>query len=439
MTKPPSNHRTKFGFLNVVQALALLVTLLSCAVISRAETLRKRYTLPYDKSVRRASSLVAAKEARKRLIRDFIAAKFAPEISTRFAEEIDIALDPADQYLTAFEVVSEKLNEDETQLTITVQADLDLVEIVNALVENKVLSFGSEPPKVMIFPSDRFADPQAAKTLRALMYEQIKKSGLRPVAFESSRQTVSVRIKDKITPTALERQALIRSATEYGADYLIFIDTEVNAKPFTQGGYIVDATFIHTILRPNGALILGESVNSERGSGSSPILAFDRALDSVAPVISKVAIAQLYQAIYSDSDIIYSTPKLKEEKSIVINFGSSTLVQEVVRRLELAGAKTQLQTAMTGTSAKAKIETSMDDVALWEWFNQQTFRVNGKTFKTPVVAFAENTIEVEAVADEAKPTRQPSQAPLKKPRPSTGTANRLDILAVLKLRPARIN
>ena len=445
MTKPPSNHRTIFGFLNIAQALALLLILLSCTVISRADTLRKRYTFTYDRATRRASSLVAAKEARKRLIRDFIAAKFAPEISNRFAEEIDIALDPADQYLTSFEVVSEKLNEDETQLTITVQAELDLVEIVNALVENKVLSFGKEPPKVMIFPSDRFADSKAAKTLRALMYEKIKKSGLRPVGFESSRQSVSIRIKDKVTPTALERQTLIRSATEYGADYLIFIDTEVDAKPFTQGGYVADATFIHTILRPNGAVILGESVTSERGSGSSATLAFDRALDSVAPVISKVAIAQLYESIYADSDIIYNTPKLKEEKSIVIHLGSSTLVQEVLRRLELAGATTKLQAAMTGTSAKAKIETSMDDLDLWEWFNQQTFKVDGRTFKTPVVVFAENTIEVEAVADQAKPTRPPSsQAPLRKPRPSPGPAGpqinkSLDALAELKLRPARFN
>ena len=429
------------GFL---QALTLLVILLSCTVISHAETLRKRYVFPYDKATRRASSLVAAKEARKSLIRDFIATKFAPEISSRFAEAIDIALDPADQYLTSFEVVSERLNDDETQLTITVQAELDLVEIVNALVENKVLSFGREAPKVMIFPSDRFADSQAAKTLRALMYEKIKKAGLRPVAFESSRQSVSVRIKEKITPTTSERQALIRSATEYGADYLIFIDTEVEAKPFTQGGYIADATFIHTILRPNGALILGESVTSERGSGSSATLAFDRALDSVAPVISKVAIAQLYEAIYADSDIIYSTAKLKEEKSIVIHQGSPTLVQEVLRRLELAGATTKLQAAMTGASARAKIETSMDDLDLWEWFNQQTFDLNGKKFKTPVVAFAENTIEVEAVAHPAKPIRPPSaQAPIRKPRPPGPASPQLnktgDALAVLKLRPARFN
>jgi len=443
MTKPPFNHRSIFGFLNIVQALALLLILLSCTVISRADTLRKRYTFPYDRSTRRASSLVAAKQARKSLIRDYIAAKFAPEISDRFKEEIDIALDPDDQYLTSFEVVSEKLNEDETQVTLTVQGEMDLVEIVNALVVNKVLSFGDKPPKVMIFPSDRFVDSKVAKTLRALMYEKIKKAGLRQVGFESSRQSVSIRIKDKVTPTAVERQALIRSATEYGADYLIFIDTEVDAQPFTQGGYIADATFIHTILRPNGALILGEAVTSERGSGSSAILAFDRALDSVAPVISKVAIAQLYEAIYADSDIIYSTQKLKEEKSIVIHLGSSTLVQEVLRRLELAGATTNLQGAMTGASARAKIETSMDDADLWDWFNQQTFKVDGRTFKTPVVLFAENTIEVEAVADQAKPKRPPlGQAPPRKPRPSTGpTGPQIDksALVALKLRSPRIN
>ncbi|HKR11661.1 MAG TPA: hypothetical protein VJT15_06375 [Pyrinomonadaceae bacterium] len=432
----PTNHRTIFGFLNIAHATALLAILLSCTAISRADTLRKRYTFSYDRSVRRASSEVAAKEARKRLIRDFIAAKFAPEISNKFAEDIDIALYPVEQYLTSFKVVGENINEDETQVTLTVQGELDLVEIVNALVENKVLSFGKEPPKVMIFPSDRFADSKAAKTLRALMYEKIKRAGLRPVGFENSRQSVSVRIKEKVTPTNLERQALIRTATEYGADYLIFIDTEVDAQPFSQGGYIADATFIHTILRPNGALILGESVTSERGSGSSPILALDRALDAVAPVIAKMAIAQLFEAIYADSDVIYNTAKLKEEKSIVIHRGSQTLVQEVLRQLELAGATTKLQSAMTDLSARAKIETSMDDLDLWEWFNKQTFKADGKTFKTPVVISAENIIEVEVVADQEKPVRAVRRAPVRKPRPSFGP---LDALAMLKLRPARFN
>src|SRR5262249_50758862 len=228
-------------------------------------------------------------------------------------------------------------------------------------VQNKVLSFGKQPPKVMVLPSSRFEDPKAAKTLRAMIYDKIKQSGLRPVAFESTTESVSFRIKDKVTPSSVERQALMRQATEYGADYLIYIDAEVEAKPFSQGGYIADGNFIHTILRPNGGLVLGESIVSERGSGSSAMLAFDRALDSVAPTIAKVAIGQLFQSIYSDSDVVYSTPQLTGEKTILIHWASAPVVQAIIQRLQGDGSRATLGTGTTDVDSRVKLETRLED------------------------------------------------------------------------------
>ena len=322
-----------------VLLIAAVLLLISFSSTTEAETLRKRYTFPYNRATRKASSMVAATKARKQLLRDFLAEKFSPEITSRYPEDIDIALDPPDQYLTSFNVISERTNDDETQVTLTVEGDVDLAMMVSALVQNKVLSFGKDAPKVMVLPSSRFEDPKAAKTLRALMNDKIKQAGLRPVAFESASESVSFSIKDKVTPTEVERKALIRQATQYGADYLIYIDTEAETKPFSQGGYISDANFIHTILRPNGSLILGESLVSERGSGSSPMLAFDRALDSVAPVIANVAVGQLFQAIYSDSEVIYSTPKLREEKTLVIYWASRAASRAGRRAVEKHGRK----------------------------------------------------------------------------------------------------
>ena len=246
-----------------VLLIAALLLLISFSSATEAETLRRRYTFAYNRATRKASSTVAAAKARKQLLRDFLAEKFSPEITSRYPEDIDIALDPPDQYLTSFNVVSERTNDDETQVTLTVEGDVDLAMMISALVQNKVLSFGKDAPKIMVLPSSRFEDPKAAKTLRALMNDKIKQAGLRPVAFESASESVSFRIKDRVTPTEVERKALIRQATQYGADYLIYIDTEAETKPFSQGGYISDANFIHTILRPNGSLILGESL-SER-------------------------------------------------------------------------------------------------------------------------------------------------------------------------------
>ncbi len=434
---------------------SLSIIVFSITFTAQAETLRKRYTFSYDRATRKASSMIAAKQARKKFLHDFLAAKFSPEIISKFAEDIDIALDPPDEFITSFEVVSEKLNEAETQVTLTVEGDVDFAAMISALVQNKVLSFGKDAPKVMLIPSSRFEDPKSAKTLRALIYEKVKQAGLRPVAFESASESVSFKIKTKITPTEIERKAMIRTATQYGADYLIYIDAEVETKPFSQGGYISDGNFIYTILRPNGSLILGESIVSERGSGSSPMLAFDRALDSVAPVIAQTSIGQLYQAIYSDSDVIYDTVKLKEEKTIVVNWASAPLVQSIVERLQKTGAKVSLGTGMSEVASRLKIETDMDDLDLYEWFNGQTFSVGGKAYKTPVVVYSENIIEIEAVAQQAQPRRPAlAKAPVRKPKPpstnrttptNTGTPTIAslggDPLAkvTLKLRPAQFN
>jgi hypothetical protein len=415
--------------------------LLACfSSTAQAETLRKRYTLPYDRTTRRASSVAAASESRKRLVRDFLATKFSPEITNRFAEDIDVALEPPDEFLTSFNVVSEKVNDDETQVTLTVEGEFDFASIVSALVQHKVLSFGKQPPKVMVLPSSRFQDPQTAKTLRALIYDKIKEAGLRPIAFESVAESVNFRRGEKITPASVDRDMLIRTAKEFGADYLIYIDTQVEVKPFSQGGYIADANFIHSILRPNGGLILGESVVSERGSGSSEMLAFERALKSVSPVIARVAIAQLYESIYSDSDVVYDTPQLKEEKEIVINFGSAQLVQAVIAGLEKTGATARLGTGMSGVSSRVKIETSMDDLELYQWFNSRTFMVDGKPFKTPVVVYAENTIEIEAVGPQQTP-RRPALAKPPVPKKRFPPPGNPDPLAkvVLKLRPPTFN
>ncbi|HXD30361.1 MAG TPA: hypothetical protein VN643_04565 [Pyrinomonadaceae bacterium] len=428
-------------WLNAVILGAAALMVLNCfGSEASAETLKKRYTFDYDRTTRRASSIAAATKARKKLLLDFLSAKFAPEIITNLAEDIDVALDPPDQFFSSFQVVSEKVSEDELKVTLTVEGEFDFPEMVTALVQNKVLSFGKQPPKVMVLPSSRFDDPKAAKTLRALIYDKIKQAGLRPVAFESAGESVSFRIKGSVTPTAIERQALIRTAIQYGADYLIYIDAEVESRPFQQGGYVADTNFIHTILRPNGALILGESITSERGSGSTAMLAFDRALDSVAPVIAKMAIGQLYQSIYSDSDVIYNTPKLLQEKAVVINFGNAALVEAVVARLKSSGASARLGTGMSDVVARISIETTMDDFELYEWFNQQKFTVGGKVFRTPVVAYAENRIEVEAVADQVAPRRPPiGKAPPRIKRPTT--TQPLDSLAkvVLQLRPAKFN
>jgi|GEM_PF-865884 len=440
--------------------LVAIVVLLLCP-LAFSETFRKRYVFDYSSASRRASSMRAQAAARKMLLRDFLQEKFSKEIVENLKEEIETALDPADNYLSDFKVVSERPNEAETQVTLTVEAEVDLPGMISALVQNKVLSFGEAPPKIMILPSSRFTSEKAAKNIRALIYDKLKQSGLSPVAYEGIRESISIQTRAGAGPSQEDRRTLIRTAVQYGADYLVYIDTEAEPKPFSGGGFICDTNFNYTILRPNANLILGESLISARGSGSSAMLAFDRALEEATPKLVPTIIGQLYQSIYSDSDVIYTRPQLRESLTVKVHEGSSAQVQAIINALQSAGARVTLGMS-SGPISNLSVETSMDDLELYNHFNGQTLSAGAEQFKTPVVAYAENVIEVEAVKLKAEPKRPAALTPpapgVRKNtsaaqsgsgegrvnRPSSGGPTALSSAAatpkvIFKLRPAKFN
>jgi hypothetical protein len=138
---------------------------------------------------------------------------------------------------------------------------------------------------------------------------------------------------------------------------------------------------------------------------------------------------------------------LRAEKTVMIHWASAPVVQAIAKRLEESGNSVKLGTGTTDVDSRVILETTLDDFGLYEWFNAQTFSVGGKVYKTPVVAYSENVIEVEAVAQQAKPHRPPlAQAPPRKPRKpaSNDRSGQTDpgaLLAkvTLKLRPAQFN
>jgi hypothetical protein len=395
-------------------AVALLAAVSAAA---HAEVKRKRYTFDLNPKTRRASLLKAQSQARQAFLREYLAEKFSPDIVNQYAEDIDIALDPPEEYLSKFEVVSEKTNADETQVTLTVEGEVDTAPMVAKLVEQKVLSFGDDPPKIMVMPSSRFESPTAAKAIRALIYDQVKQSGLRPVAFEQNKDVLSIQVRPggQLAPDA--RKILIRKAVEYGADYLIYIDTEANVQPFSQGGYIADANFTYTILRPNANAILGENIISARGNGANAMLAFDRALDEAAPELGTNMLGNLYESIYADSDVITATPQLKTQVDLLVHEATPQQIQAVMDRLRTMGANIDLGVG-DGLVKALKLEVPMDDTQLFEWFNSQKFTVANRTFTTPVIAYQENVVEVEVVP--AAGTARRALAARPKPRPRSG-------------------
>src|SRR5437762_863799 len=104
-----------------------LIALLLVNNVAQAEVLRERYTFEFNRATRRASEQRAQILARKQFLRDFLGKKFSKEIVDNLAEDIDIALDPPDSYLLSFDLVgTPKINENETQITITVEGNVDL-------------------------------------------------------------------------------------------------------------------------------------------------------------------------------------------------------------------------------------------------------------------------------------------------------------------------
>ncbi len=414
--------------------LAAAICASCCALTLGAsgETLKKRYAFDYNAATRSASEARAKSKARKQFLADFLESKFSRAIIESLAEEIDIALDPPDEFLADFKITNTRYNDDETKIILTVEGDVNLPSMVSALVQSKVLSFGERPPRVMFIPSNRFDDPKAAKTLRALVYEQMRQAGLQSVAFEGVTEITSVQIKQ--SPNGL--RMLAKQALQYGADYLIYIDPETDNRPASIGGHICDANFIYTVMRPNDNRILGEGVITTRGSANSAMVAFGKAMDEAAPLLITRAVGQLYQSIFADSDVIYDQKQIKNNIALTVFFKTSPQqTQAIVKALQAQNAYVTLGVGAVGD--RMTVETAMDVLDLYNFFNDQTFEAGGAKFKAPVIGYGENTLEVEIVPLNGQPKKaRAANPPARRPRPSGAGASGKPKAIICNLKPS---
>ena len=415
-------------------ATVALVILLGWAMSAQAETLKRRYTLPFKGgAMRTASRSQALNQAKQRFLADFLKDKFSETVIQEHQEDIDIALDPPTDYVLDFQVKSEKINPDETQITLTVEGNLDLPKMVAALVNNDVLSFVDKPPRVMVIPAGSFTDPLTAKKLRAMIYDQLKQAGLQPVAFEGITEVTAAQIKS--SPEGV--RMLAKKALEYKADYLMHFDVEADNRPFSQGGYVCDANFIYTLMRPYDNTILGESLFTGREGGNSSMVAFTNTLESVKDQLVLQAVGQLFRSIFEDSDVITDTKQLKNAFTLTVFFKDNPgQVQAIIDGLQALGATVQLGVG-AGAGDRLQIETTMDQLSLYNYLNDQTFSANGVKFKSPVVDYTENTISVEIVkagVPAKKPVVKNTPPPRKEQQADLGSTSKKGKPIILKLK-----
>ena len=402
----------------IVCSVALVAML---ATVAGAEVKRKRYTFDLNPKIRQASLIKARTLAKQAFLRDYLADKFSADITNRYAEDIDIALTPPDRFLTSFEVIAEDTESKPGQVVMTVEGVVDTAAMISGLVQNDVLSFGDDPPKIMMMPSPRFGGDYPVEPIRALVYDQVKQAGLRPVDYNQNKENVSVQIRKGGQLAPNDIKILVRQATIYNADFLIYVDVDPQVKPFSQGGYIADSDLLYTIVRPNANEILGEGAISARGNGSSPKLAFNRALDDIAPVFASDMLGRLYQSIYEASDVITDQVQLANQIELTIDEARPEQIQAVLNHLKGQGARVDLLAGSgSGMVSRFGVEIAMDDMQVYELLNGLRLSAAGREFRTPVVHFAENRVEVEVVPINAQPRR--TAAPRPKPR-ATGLAS----------------
>lgn len=405
----------------IVRTICAVAVVVAVSFSAQAEVKRKRYSFEINPKLRASSMMKARSQAKLAFLRDYLGSKFSPEIVNRYAEDIDIALTPPDRFLTKFDIISEDEDSRPGEVVLTVEGQVDLASMVAALVQGDVLSFGDDAPKIMLMPSPRFTSDAPIEPIRALIYNDVKQAGLRPVDYTQTKENVSVQIRrgGQLAPDAIK--ILARQATIYNADFLIYVDIDPQVKPYSQGGYIADPDLLYTIVRPNANEILGEGAISARGSGSSPKLAYNAAIDEIAPILSSDMVGHLYESIYSQSDVITDTVQLKNQIELTVDEAKPEQIQAILNHLRGLGANVDLAAGSgSGMVSRFNLEIAMDDTALYEMLNGLRLSAAGREFKTPVVFFAENRVEIEAVpiAGTAKRTA----APRPKPRPGGGLA-----------------
>lgn len=402
-----------------VRAFCVAALLIAVGLTAQAEIKRKRYTFDLDARKRQASLVQARTLAKRNFIRDYLGEKFAPNIVNNLAEDIDIALDPPDDYLLKFDVVTERESDDRTQVTLTVEGTVDLSGMISALVRNDVLSFGDDPPKVMLMPSPRFSNEVPVEPIRALIYDSLKQAGLRSVDYTQIKENVSVQIRKGGQLGPNDIKVLARQATIYNADFLVYVDIAPGVQPFSQGGYIADADVMFTIVRPNANEILGEGIISARGNGSSPKNAYNMALDDIAPVFASDMLGKLYQSIYEASDVITDTEQLRSQIELTIDEARPEQSQAILNKLKSLGARVDLLAGSgSGLVSRYSIEIAMTDEQIYDMFSTLRLSAGGREFKTPVVWYAENRVEIEVVPITGAPKKAVAARP--KNRPNSG-------------------
>ncbi len=244
---------------------------------------------------RRMADLEVDAAAQTALVEAFIAQRLSENLTRLRGDRVRTSLVPVARLIEKFTVVA-KDDVDATHVRVTCEGEIDSAAIVLQLVSQRILTFGENPPKVLLVPGAG-TRTEAMQSLRARMADTIGAAGITLLAGEATQAATPIR-------GPLNQAGIIAAGIDAGADFVAVIAYSTARAPSAVGGAVLDGTLQYTLMRPHDGVIIGEQVFNSRGSGSSEELASRKVMDDLAPGVAKGLAGRLAEAIFSSGRVI---------------------------------------------------------------------------------------------------------------------------------------
>jgi hypothetical protein len=384
-----------------------------------AEPFRSAVTVekPVSQPSTVALNMTVDAEARRLLAEEYLNRRLSPVLLTRRGDDVRVALDPLASLLSDFKVIS-RTDVPGNHVRVVCEADVDAAAVVLRLVENRVLSFGSRGPRLLLAPAAG-TSPEMLQALRARMTEVVGASGITVIAEEAAAPGV-VGGRGSID----ERAAHVRAAVDAGAHFVALLAVSPARAPSPVGGVVLDTSIRYTLLRAYDAAIVGEHVfQSERTSGVSYEMAVQRVLDKVGPAAARAIAGRVAEVLFSNGRVVDTTVQQGDVTVNVMLRPNPAATTAFLAFLRERGFHAALGTGRQTTGDRVPAErivvndhVSVED--LYALFADGSFGPSN-ALHASVFEHGADSLGVEIVDGSAKPANEPIQRLDARPTPAS--------------------
>jgi hypothetical protein len=282
----------------VLPVIAFFIGLASYATSAHAEVFRAVVTVdtPAGMPSQLAANRAVDTAAKSGLVEAYLQQRLSPVLLSRRGDEVRTALDPLNELLDGFTVVSRTSASGGTR--VVCEADIDTAGVVRRLVENRVMSFGTTSPRLLMLPAPG-TSPELMSSLRLRMTDQLRGLGIEVLAAETLSHDAST-----ARSAADASRAMAEAAVDAGAHFVAVVRVAGTPAPAPAGLSVLDGSAGFTLLRSHDAAILGERAFTSREGGSSPQQALQRVFDVVGAPLARSLGGEIARAVFSNGHVV---------------------------------------------------------------------------------------------------------------------------------------